>query len=140
MAKLLPIANCQATEHSGVNTTRWCPPFSAGDVAFLFICFPGLSLVVSALFRWRCSISVHFFICFPGLSLVVSTLFRWPCSTSIHGLSLLVSFLFRWPCSTPMHGLSLLVSALFRWPCGVSSIQLSTRSVAAGLRPFLLAM
>ena len=27
----------------------WCPPFSA---AFLFICLPGLLLVMSALFRW----------------------------------------------------------------------------------------
>ena len=37
----------------------WCPPFSAGHVAFLFICLPGLSLLVSSLFRWPCSISVH---------------------------------------------------------------------------------
>ena len=26
---------------------------------FLFMCFPGLSLLVSALFRWPCSISIH---------------------------------------------------------------------------------
>ena len=32
----------------------WCPPFSAGHAAFLFICLP-----VSALFHWPCSISVH---------------------------------------------------------------------------------
>ena len=37
----------------------WCPPFSAGHVAFLFICLPGLSLLVSALFHWPCSISIH---------------------------------------------------------------------------------
>ena len=37
----------------------WCPPFSAGHVAFLFTCLPGLSLVVSALFRWPCSVSIH---------------------------------------------------------------------------------
>ena len=37
----------------------WCPPFSVGHVAFLFICFPGLSLLVSALFRWRCNSSIH---------------------------------------------------------------------------------
>ena len=36
----------------------WCPPFSAGHVAFLFICLPGLSVLVSALFRWPCSISI----------------------------------------------------------------------------------
>ena len=37
----------------------WCSPFSAGHVAFLFICLPGLSLLVSALFRWRCNISIR---------------------------------------------------------------------------------
>ena len=41
----------------------WCPPFSAGfsagHVAFLFICLPHLSLLASALFRWPCSISIH---------------------------------------------------------------------------------
>ena len=34
---------------------------------------------------------------------------------------------------------SLLVSALFRWPCSIS-VHLSPRSVAAGVRPFPLAM
>ena len=29
----------------------WCPPISTGHVAFLFICLPGLSLLVCALFR-----------------------------------------------------------------------------------------
>ena len=38
----------------------WCPPFSVGHVAFLFICLPGLSLPV---------------FCLPGLSLLVSALF-----------------------------------------------------------------
>ena len=33
--------------------------FSAGHVTVLFICFPGLSLVVSTLFSWRCNISIH---------------------------------------------------------------------------------
>ena len=37
----------------------WCPPISAGHVAFLFICLPGLPLLVSALFCWPCSISIH---------------------------------------------------------------------------------
>ena len=37
----------------------WCPPFSVGHVACLFICLPGLSLLVSALFRWRCNMSIH---------------------------------------------------------------------------------
>ena len=59
----------------------WCPPFSAGDATFLFICFPGLSLLVSALFRWACSISIHLF---PGSVTGAAALFRWPCSISIH--------------------------------------------------------
>ena len=37
----------------------WCPPFSVGHVAFLFICLRDVSLLVSALFRWRCNISIH---------------------------------------------------------------------------------
>ena len=68
-----------------------CPPFFAGDATFL----PGLSLVVSALFRTQCSISIHLsprsvtagvrpfppamqallFISLPGLSLSVSAPF-----------------------------------------------------------------
>ena len=78
----------------------WCPPLAAGHVAFLFICLPRLSLV-SALFRWPCTISIRLspgrcwcppfsvghvaflFICLPGLSLV-SALFCWRCNISIH--------------------------------------------------------
>ena len=61
------------------------------------MCLPGLSLVVSALFRWSRSISFQLsprsvtagdatflFICLPGLSLAVSALFRWGCNISIH--------------------------------------------------------
>ena len=59
----------------------WCPPFSAGDATFLFICFPGLSLLVSALVRWPCSMSIHLF---PGSVTGAAALFRWPCSISIH--------------------------------------------------------
>ena len=63
----------------------WCPPFSASHVGFLFICLPGLSRLVSVLFRWPCS---------------------WPCSISIHlspkyvtgGVQLVVSTHFPWPC------------------------------------------
>ena len=39
----------------------WCPPFSAGHVPFLCICLPGLLLLVSALFGWPCSMSIHVF-------------------------------------------------------------------------------
>ena len=46
-------------------------------------------MVVSTLFRWPCSISIHF-ICLPGPSLLVSALFRWPCSISTV-ISLLLS-------------------------------------------------
>ena len=59
----------------------WCPPFSAGDATFLIIYFPGLSLLVSALLRWACSISIHLF---PGSVTGAAALFRWPCSISIH--------------------------------------------------------
>ena len=37
----------------------WCPPFSAADATFLFVCLPGLSLVVSALFRCFYSFVSH---------------------------------------------------------------------------------
>ena len=79
----------------------WCPPFSAGDATFLFIphivcryvgflnsflrCF-FIPLLVSALFRWPCSISIHLFpmwfvyFCFPGSvpALLASALFPSP--------------------------------------------------------------
>ena len=109
----------------------WCPPFSAGDATFLFVCLPGLS----ALFCRQCS---SLFICLPGLSLLVSALFRWPCSTSIllsprsvTGVSLSIgheAFLF-----ICLPGPSLLV------PCSIS-IHLSFRSVTGGVRPCPLAM
>ena len=67
----------------------WCPP--AGPCSISFHLSP-----VSALFRWRCNISIHsrnslpfrrvsqFFLkmCPPFVSLLVSALFRWPCSVS----------------------------------------------------------
>ena len=111
----------------------WCPPFSAGDATFLFVCLPGLSLVVSALFRWPCSISIHLsprlvtggvrpfllflFICLPGLSLLVSALFRWPCSISIH-LS---------PRSV--------TASVRSFPLALQHFDSSPRSVTAGVRP-----
>ena len=99
----------------------WCPPFSAGHAAFLFICPPGLSLLVRPF-----PLAIHWcrpFSCLPGLSLLVSALFRWPCSISIHLSPRFV----------------LLVSALFRWQCNIS-IHLSLRSVTGGVRPLPLAM
>ena len=103
----------------------WCPPFSAGRVAFLFICLPDLSLLVSALFYSFVSQICHcwrafLFTCLPGLSLLVSALFRWPRNSSIMCFP----------------GLSLQVSAFFRWPC-IISVRLSPRSVAAGHVAFL---
>ena len=95
------------------------------------MCLPGLSLVVSALFRWSCSISIHLsprsvtpfftgdatsiFICLPGLSLAASALFRWPCSIAVH-LS---------PRSVA---------------AGVQHFYSSPRSVTGVVRPFALAM
>ena len=116
-----------------------------------FFCFPCLSLLISALFRWPCSISIHV----PGLSLLVSALVRWPCSISI--LLSCRSVTVVCPCVLAMKhfysfvcqvrhcwchvaficfpGPLLLLSALFRWPCSIS-IHLSPRSVTAGVRPF----
>ena len=96
-----------------------CPPFSAGHVAFLFLCLPGLSLV-SALFRWPCSISIHVS---PRSVTAGVRPFRWPCSISIHLSPRSVTAGVR-----PFH-----------WPCSIS-IHLSLWSVAAGVRPFPLVM
>ena len=60
------------------SVTAGVRPFRA---AFLFISLPGLSLLVSALFRWACSISINLF---PGSVTGAAALFRWPCSISIH--------------------------------------------------------
>ena len=116
-------------------------PGTAGHVAFLFICLPGLSLLVSALFRWRCNISVR-----------LSPRSDWwcpPCSAG-HAACLFISQVCHCWCPPLsvghaaflfmcLPGLSLVVSALFRWPCSIS-IHLSPRSVTAGVRPFPLAM
>ena len=152
---------CSISFHlSPRSVTAGVPPFSVGHAAFLFIhlvsaqvchflfmCLPGLSLVVSALCRWPCSISLFF--CLPGLSLALSALFRWPCSISIHlsprsvtagamshFVCSFVSQVCHWWCPPLFHvaflfvclflliclpGLSLLVSALFRWPCSIST-------------------
>ena len=118
----------------------WCPPFSAGHVTVLFICFPGLSLVVSALFSWPCNISIHL-----SPRSVTAGVRPFPLA-----MQHFYSFVFQvchlrcppWPCSISIHlfpGLSLVVSALFCWPCGIS-IHLSATSVTAGVRPFPLAM
>ena len=135
----------------------WCPPFSAGHATFLFICLPGLSLLVSALFRWPFSISIHLFSRsvaagvrpFPlAMQHFYSQVCHWcPVSAGhvaylficLPGLSLLVSALFRWPCSISIHLSPRSVTALFRWPCSIS-IHLSLRSVTAGVRPFSVAM
>ena len=94
-------------------------PFCVGHVAFISICLPGLSLLLSALFCWRCNISIHSF---------VSEVCHCWCSAG-H-----VAFLFM--C---LPALSLLVSALFRWPCSIS-IHLSPSSVTVGVRPVPVAM
>ena len=66
----------------------WCPPFSAGHEAFLFICLPGLSLLsLAGHVAFLC-------ICLPGLSVVVSALFGWPCSISTF-VSLLIGHCVR---------------------------------------------
>ena len=95
--------------------------------------------MVSALFCCFYSfVSQVCHMCLPGLSLVMSALFRWPCSISIllsprsvTGVSLSIgheAFLF-----ICLPGPSLLV------PCSIS-IHLSFRSVTGGVRPCPLAM
>ena len=110
----------------------WCPPFSAGDTTFLFICFPRLSLLVSALFRWPCSISIHLsprsvtvgVRPFPlAMQHFYSFVFRvchcWcPPFSAGHAVFLFIC----------LPGLSLLVSALFRWRCNIS-IHLLSRAL-----------
>ena len=84
----------------------WCPPFSVGHVAFLFICLPGLSLLVSALVRWSVIVGVC-----P---------FRWRCNISIPRSVTAGVRPFRWPCSISTHlfpGSVTGAAALFRWPC-----------------------
>ena len=116
----------------------WSSPFSAGRVALLFICLPGLSLLVSALFRWPCSISI-----------LVSQVCYWWCPPLSAGHTAFYSFVYQvCPLFSVGHvaflciclpGLSLLLFPFFRWPCSIS-IHLSLRSVTAGVPPFLLAM
>ena len=120
----------------------WCLPISTGHVAFLFMCLPGLSLVVSALFRWSCSISMHL----PPRSVTAGVR---PFSLAMrHLYSSFVSQVCHWWCPPFSAGhaaflficlpsLSLLVSALFRWPRN-SSIHLFPRPVIGGVRPFPL--
>ena len=141
----------------------WCPPFSAGHVALLFICLPGLSLLVSALLRWPCRISIHL-----SPRSVAAGVRPLPCNISIHlsprsvtggvrpfplamwsGAVAFYSFVSQvCRCWCPpfslghveflfmcLPGMSLLVSALFRWRCNIS-----IRVVPAGVRPFPLAM
>ena len=139
-----------------------CPPFSAGHVAFLFICLPGLSLLVSASFCWSCSISIRLspsLHCWcPPFSvnhisfLFISQVCHWWCPPLDAGhVAFLYSFVSQvchWRCPPLsvghaaflficLPGLSLLVSALFRWRCNIS-VRLSPRSVTGGVRPFPL--
>ena len=135
---------------------HWCPPFSAGHVAFLLICLPHLSLLVSALFGWPCSISIHlsprsvtgvvrpFPLAMQHFYSFVSQVCHCWCApfsagdvrlsprSVTGGVRPFPLFLFIClPC------LSLLMSALFRWPCSIS-IRLSPRLVTGGVRPFPL--
>ena len=67
----------------------WCRPFSAGDATFLLICFPGLSLLVSALSAGH---AAFLFICFPGLTLVL------PPFSAGHAAFLFICFAFQGWC------------------------------------------
>ena len=124
----------------------WCPPFSVGHAAFLFISLPGLSLALSALY------AAFPFVCLPGLSLLVSALFRWRRNISVRLSPRSVTGGVRpFPLNPNICApcLTLLVSALFRWPCSISIhlsprlvTHLSPRSVTATAprRPFFKAL
>ena len=123
-----------------------------GQVAFLFICLPGVSLLVSALFRRQCSISIHLF---PRSVTAVSALFRRPC-ISLPGLSLLgvrpfplamqhfYSCVFQvchcWcpPFSAGHAAFYTGAAALFRWPCSLSIHLSPMRLLSFCLVPALL--
>ena len=126
---------------AGVCCHWWCPPFSAGHAAFLFICLP-LSRLVSTLLRWPCSISIHvsptitagvrsfpvallqfLFKCLPlsmlhpfllAMQHLINSLFVSHCHCWCPPFSAGHAFYFYEFICLP---LSLLVSALFRWPC-----------------------
>ena len=86
---------------------------------FLFICLPGLSLLVSAPFRWRCSISIHvsprsvtggarpFPLAVQRFYSCVAQVCHWRCrpfsAYSFFPMSLLVSALFHSPCRISIH-------------------------------------
>ena len=53
-----------------------------GSQFFLKMCPPFVSVLVSALFRWPCSISIH--LSPRSVAAGVRPFFRWPCSNSIH--------------------------------------------------------
>ena len=143
----------------------WCPPISTDHVAFLFICLPGLSLLVSALFRWPCSISIrlsprsvsagvrpfplamqHFY------SFVSQVCHCWcPPFSAGHAAFLFISQVRHcWcpPLSVGHQHFYSCVSQACHWWCPPFSaghvysisILLSPRSVSAGVRPFPLAM
>ena len=116
----------------------WCPPISTGHVAFLFMYLPGLSLLVPALFRWPCSISIHvsprsvtggvhpFSLAMRHLYSFVSQCHCW-CPPSSLAMRRLYSFVsqFCHPSSVtagvrPFLSPRSVTAALFRWPCGIS--------------------
>ena len=100
----------------------------------LFICLPGLSLVVSAPFPLAMQ---KLLICLAGLSLVVSALFR---CISIHLSPRSVAGDVRpFPLGWPVAFLVICLPGLSPLACSIS-IHLSPRSVAAGVRLFPLAM
>ena len=111
------------------------------------MCLPALSLLVSALFRWPCSISIHVS---PRSVAAVSALFRWPCSMSIHlsprsvtvgvrPFPLAMQHFYSLPKQFTVRGsqffLKMCPPPLVRWTYSVS-IHLPGSAPAAGVRPF----
>ena len=111
----------------------WCPPFSAGHATFLFSCLPCDSfnfclpgsmpaMLVSALFRWPRSISIHLSpMRFLYFCLQVRCLRSWcPPFSAGHAAFLFLCFSCDFFTCLPGSVAALLASVLFRWPCSIS--------------------
>ena len=138
----------------------WGLSFSVDHAIFLFIYLPGLSLLVSALLRQPCSISIHFFPKSIAIGVRPFALTTQHFFSFVSQLSVLVSALSRGLRNISIHlspksvtadvltflficfpHLSLLVSALVRYSQPYSiSIHLFPRSIIASVRPFPLAI
>ena len=134
LSSLLSLSLSLFSSLSPLSPFSACPPFSAGHLAFLFICPPLVRPFPLALQHLSPrSVTAFLFICLPGLSLLAPALFRWPFRISIH-LSprsvLLVSALFRRRCNISIHSQDSLL-------LGVLNSALSLLVAVSALSPLL---